>query len=116
MLEHMKKPPIEKVTLSVKGPIQNQQKAVELLQKLDFYVEDESIPWRDAFKEFRDNDSGSCLAGGRHKEGLTQNQLSKMTGIPQRHISEMENGKRSIGKKTALLLGDALNIDYRIFL
>jgi plasmid maintenance system antidote protein VapI len=39
-----------------------------------------------------------------------------MTGIPQRHISEMENGKRPIGKEMAKKLGKALNISYKVFL
>jgi len=55
---------------------------------------------------------------GRHtnREGLTQIQLSKLTGIPQRHISEMENGKRPIGKEMAKRLGKALSISYKVFL
>ncbi|WP_442877394.1 helix-turn-helix domain-containing protein [Desulfolutivibrio sp.] len=40
-------------------------------------------------------------------------ELSQATGIPRRHISEMENGKRPIGKKNARLLAEALNIDPR---
>jgi transcriptional regulator with XRE-family HTH domain len=39
-----------------------------------------------------------------------------MTGIARRHISEMENGKRSIGKEIARKLAKALNCDYRVFL
>jgi plasmid maintenance system antidote protein VapI len=39
-----------------------------------------------------------------------------MIGIPQRHISEMENGKRPIGKEMAKRLGKALNIGYKVFL
>lgn len=39
-----------------------------------------------------------------------------MTGIPQRHISEMENGKRPVGKTNAKKLAEALNVDYRLFL
>jgi len=42
--------------------------------------------------------------------------LSDNTGIPQRHISEMENNKRPIGKKNAMKFAKALNIDYRVFL
>jgi len=34
----------------------------------------------------------------------------------QRHISEMENGKRTIGKELAKRLGKALNADYKVFL
>jgi transcriptional regulator with XRE-family HTH domain len=59
---------------------------------------------------------GRLLAGARSKEGLTQRQLAALTGIPQRHISEMESGKRPIGKTTAKLLGKALKIDHRLLL
>jgi plasmid maintenance system antidote protein VapI len=39
-----------------------------------------------------------------------------MTGIHRRHISEMENGKRPIGKENAKKLAKVLNADYRMFL
>ena len=52
----------------------------------------------------------------KFKERLTQVQLSKMTGIPQRHISEIENGKRGIGKDRAKIFAEALKVDYRVFL
>jgi plasmid maintenance system antidote protein VapI len=42
--------------------------------------------------------------------------LAELTGIPQRHISEMENGKRVIGKELAKRLGKALKADYKVFL
>jgi transcriptional regulator with XRE-family HTH domain len=42
--------------------------------------------------------------------------LAEKTGIPQRHISEMENGKRTIGKERAKVLASALKTDYRVFL
>jgi Helix-turn-helix len=59
---------------------------------------------------------GQTLAGARGKEGLSQRQLAALTGIPQRHISEMENGKRPIGKANAKILGKALKVDYRVLL
>jgi DNA-binding XRE family transcriptional regulator len=62
------------------------------------------------------NSGGVAIRGARGKEGLTQKQLAELTGIAQHHISEMENGKRSIGKETAKKLAKALNIDYRVFL
>jgi transcriptional regulator with XRE-family HTH domain len=46
----------------------------------------------------------------------TEKQVAELTGIAQHHISEMENGKRPIGKETAKKLAKALNIDYRVFL
>jgi len=59
---------------------------------------------------------GIILAGARGKEGLTQKQLAEKCGIPQSHISEMEQGKRPIGTKTAKTLATALNIGYKVFL
>jgi hypothetical protein len=56
-----------------------------------------------------------CAAPGTGK--LTQRRLAEMSGIPQRHISEMENGKRQIGRERAKKLADALHVaDYRVFL
>ena len=75
-----------------------------------------SIAWKDSFPDLPENEPGTYLAGARHREGLTQRQLAEQCGIPQRHISEMENGKRSIGKENARRLGAALNADYRAFL
>ena len=57
-----------------------------------------------------------ALLGYRTREDLTQAQLAKLTGIPRRHISEMENGRRAIGKERAKKLAAALKCDYRVFL
>ena len=62
------------------------------------------------------NPRGSYLKGMRYREALTQEQLAAMTGIPRRHLSEMEAGKRTIGKATAHKLAEALHADYRLFL
>jgi ribosome-binding protein aMBF1 (putative translation factor) len=62
------------------------------------------------------NSGGISIRGARGKEAMTQKQLSELTGIAQHHISEMETGKRTIGKDTARKLAKALNIDYRVFL
>jgi len=75
-----------------------------------------SIPWRECFPYTDEQLPGIALAGARTKEGLTQRQLSEITGIPQRHISEMENGKRPIGKELARKLGKALNVSHRVLL
>ena len=44
---------------------------------------------------------------------MTQAALAEATGIPRRHISEMENGRRPIAKKNARLLAEAIKIDPR---
>jgi transcriptional regulator with XRE-family HTH domain len=57
------------------------------------------------------------LRAYRSRENLTQKQLAELTGIPQHHISEMENGKRGIGKERARKFAEALRVpDYRLFL
>ncbi|MGD9610387.1 MAG: helix-turn-helix domain-containing protein [Desulfovibrionaceae bacterium] len=79
-------------------------------------MEPESIPWREAFPETDQTLPGVCLHGARTREGLTQKQLSGKTDIPTRPLSEMENGKRSIGKAMAKRLGEALGVGYKVFL
>ncbi len=77
----------------------------------------ETIPWREVLPPIPEAERpGRMLRAARSKEDVTQNQLAQRTGIPQRHISEMEHGKRTIGKKRAKKLAEILNIDYRVFL
>jgi len=117
MQVHTKKHPIETIEVRFIGPIANMAKAVETLKPLGFVDTSDSVPWREAYPECSEAQLiGKALAGARYREGLTQMQLSKLTGIPQRHISEMENGKRIIGKEMAKRLGKALNIGYKVFL
>lgn len=80
--------------------------------------EGESVTLAEFFdKNFQGESKGAvALKGIRYREGLTQKQLADATGIPQRHISEMETGKRPIGKETARKLARGLNADYRAFL
>ncbi len=77
----------------------------------------DSIPWRELFPEFEgEPDYSIALRGARDKTGLTQIELSKLTGIPQGHISKMEKGKLAIGKERAKRLAEMLKIDYRVLL
>lgn len=102
------------VVLRIVGPGGNKAKVVEAIESLGFVESNDSVPWEEVFPE---SSPGTCLRGARHKEGLTQRQLAEMTGIPQRHISEMENDKRPIGKARAKILAKALNAaGYRVFL
>jgi len=80
------------------------------LEEKELYAFEEISP------ELAWNSGGVAIRGGRGKEGLTQKQLADLTGIAQHHISEMENGKRPIGKETAKKLAAALDVDYRVFL
>jgi len=70
----------------------------------------------EVFPELVHNRAGVVLRGYRSREEFTQKHLSEITGIPQRHISELEHGKRQAGKEWAKKLAAALNCDYRVFL
>ncbi len=65
---------------------------------------------------FPDLHPGSAIKGLRYRENLTQAQLARELDIKRHHISEMENGKRPIGKEMARRLAEALNTDYKVFL
>lgn len=81
-------------------------------------VREKSIPWREAFKEKirKHSEGGLMLKGSRSKEDVTQKELAEALGISQHHISEMENGKRPIGREMAKRLANYFKTDYRIFL
>ncbi|MFO8091102.1 MAG: helix-turn-helix transcriptional regulator [Desulfatiglandaceae bacterium] len=116
MLGHTKRRPTETVELRFHGPAALQAEAVQKLRELGFEDTTDAIPWRQAVPFEAEELPGVCLAGARNREGLSQRQLAEKTGIPQRHISEMENGKRTIGKARAKVFASALNTDYRVFL
>lgn len=77
-----------------------------------------SNPWREAFKDEIEkySEGGLMLRGSRYKEGVTQKQLAEALDVRQHHISEMENGKRPIGKEIARRLANFFDVDYRLFL
>lgn len=119
MLEHTKKRPTDDmVTLRLRVHRSNADRIRLMVSSLEAESAGESRPWRDVIAELRPEDSipSAVLRGSRVKEGLTQVQLAEMAGIPRRHISEMEHGKRPIGKESAKRLAEALKCDYRVFL
>ncbi len=72
-----------------------------------------SVPWEEVYPDF----NGSvALRGARKREALTQKELARLVGVSQTHISEMEHGKRPIGKDMARRLAQALKVNYRVFL
>ena len=133
MLVHTKKPPINVRRMTAKRSIaakMNSKKAlilvtcpVENVDQIKQYLENNGCKSADFEQElidakglFAERTPANMLIGARCKESITQMQLSKITGIPRRHISDMENGRRPIGKQNALKLEKALNISYRLFL
>jgi len=95
------------------GPKDKQEEAKKIMAELGFVEITDSIP---AAAVLPERTPGHLLAGLRYREGLTQQELSQKTEIPRRHISEMENNRRTIGKKGAMALAKTLNADYRILL
>ena len=94
-------------------PIKNLDIVKKLIANNGGKVTDESIPWQKQYSDFK---PATALRGARKREALTQKQLAKELSISQNHISEMENGKRPIGKEMAKRLAKILNVDYRVFL
>ena len=74
--------------------------------------------WRDVAKKEinKFSEPGVMLRGCRYKKNITQAQLSKAINVQQNHISEMENGKRPIGKEMAKRFAEYFKTDYRVFL
>jgi DNA-binding XRE family transcriptional regulator len=76
-------------------------------------AEGESLPLEEVFPDLH---PGSAIRGLRLREGLTQEQLAHLLGVKRTNLSEMENGKRPIGKNMAKRLSQILKTDYKIFL
>jgi len=85
---------------------------------LDKYGKSESVSWEELAKDdiARYGKAGIALRGARYREGLSQKELAKRTGISQDNISKMENGKRVIGEKVAKKLAKALKIDFELLI
>jgi len=79
---------------------------------------EKSIPWREVAKDNikKFTEAGLALRGARYKEEMTQQELADAIGVRAHHISEMEHGKRTIGKEMARRLAKALNVNYKMFL
>jgi ribosome-binding protein aMBF1 (putative translation factor) len=118
MLGHTKKHPTEKhLEARFIGSHEKIVKLRDYAKKIGLLDATDTVTLDEAFPDYVENPLGLALRGARYREGLTQRQLAEATGIPQRHISEMESGKRQIGRERARKLAEALHvIDYRVFL
>ncbi|MCM2356878.1 MAG: helix-turn-helix domain-containing protein [Geobacteraceae bacterium] len=96
--------------------VQTSTRILPPLKEQSAYFSLDAVPWREVFPEVSGNEAGAALRGLRLREDLTQSRLSELTGIPQRHISEMENGKRAIGREMAKKLAAVLHSSYKVFL
>ncbi|MFZ5811078.1 MAG: helix-turn-helix domain-containing protein [Thermodesulfobacteriota bacterium] len=118
MLEPTRKPPTEAVSEArFVGPAEKIRELARVARGLGLTEVSGTIPWRELFPGFQGaKDWAVALRGARGKEGLTQKALAALTGIPQSHISSMENGRMPIGRQRAMRLAEALKIDYRVLL
>jgi DNA-binding XRE family transcriptional regulator len=113
MQGHTKKHPTEEmVTLNLRVHSRNAQQVKRFAEALES-EEERMFTVAEVFPEYIGKEPQIALRSYRTREGFTQKQLADLTGIPQHHISEMENGKRGIGKERARKLAVALNCDYR---
>lgn len=117
MQEATKKPRTdnEMITLRLRVHRSNAPRIKEYVQTVEA-GDDRTYSIAEVFPEYVGKEQQIAIRAYRSLENLTQRQLAELTGIPQRHISEMENGKRAIGKELAKRLGKALNADYKVFL
>ncbi len=116
MQELMNAPHTETVVLSFAVPSARVEEVMRAMRGMGVEPARDSVPWREVLNYTDEEMPGVLLSGARYREGMTQAKLSEITGIPRRHISEMENGKRTIGKQNARKLGAALHVAPRLLL
>ena len=127
MSEHMKTlHTSERISVTVHGKTpqeftiarSNKNKLLALLRSLAAHDSEELIPADEVFKEIdkKYGKVGATIRGMRLMEGLTQKELARKLGIHQVHISQMEHGKRTVGKNLARKLAKVFNTSYRLFL
>lgn len=118
MLELTRKPDTDgQVILSVRMPsamADSVQTALEAVLRL---AEQATEGRTESIEEaFPDLGPGDALLGAREMCGMTQQQLAEAIGAAKSNISEMERGKRPIGKAMAKRLAKALGTSYKVFL
>jgi transcriptional regulator with XRE-family HTH domain len=59
---------------------------------------------------------GEALKMARELQGLSQNELAKLTGISQSNISTLESNARQMGRDRALALAKALRVHPAVLL
>ena len=124
MLELTKEPTIGGyVDLRLRVPAAQAQEIADKLRTfldlVNLVVQDRDEEEKETYtlaEVFPDQHQGSAIRGLRYREGLTQKRLAELVGIHPSHISEMERGKRPIGKAMAKRLAKALGSTYKVFL
>jgi plasmid maintenance system antidote protein VapI len=93
-------------------------KLLAMLRSLQSHDETVLVPSDEVFKNIDEKYGkvGATIRGCRVRDGLTQKELARKLKIHQVHISQIEHGKRVVGKQMAHKLAKVFNTDYRLFL
>ena len=96
-------------------------KVLDVISDIGLVMRDGSLPWRktEVYKDIIEEhgtEGAAYLAGCRIKRDMTQSGLAGKLNIARQNVSEMERGKRPIGKKMAKRLAEIFDCDYRTFL
>ena len=59
---------------------------------------------------------GEALRMVREHQGLSQNELAELSGIPQSNISALENDARQLGRERALIFAKVLHVHPAVLL
>jgi len=96
----------------------SRRKEVEEFLEKQSEEDDESVRYEILAKERieKHKKAGLVLRGMRYREGFSQKKLAEKSGVTQNEISNIENGKRTVGKKIAIRLAKVLNFDYEMLL
>lgn len=95
-----------------------QSKLKPILVSLKAYS-DETLPWREIAADRIKSAGGETahmVKTSREMAGLTQIELAKKLSMPQSNLSQIETGRRSVGKALAKKLAKVFKVDYRVFL
>lgn len=117
MLARTKKPITGKYSeICIRVPARDVPKVLKMLKSSGHALDISERELYSAEDVFPDSHPGKILRGLRTREALTQAQLAEKVGLKPHHVSEMEHGKRVIGKAMAKKLASILNASYKMFL
>lgn len=108
----MKKPLI-KIEIDGKGYNISSRQKVALLTLVKEMSHEFENPFEELEKQLPKN--AILLRGARKKESMSQEELSRKTGIAITNISKMENGERGVGPTVAKKLSKVLKISAKVF-
>jgi transcriptional regulator with XRE-family HTH domain len=86
----------------------------EEYNKIDKDDEEGSVHWREVCQDTT-NEIGECIEGFRYREDISQEKLSKLTGISLDELKDMENGLKYVNIRNAKKISKALRTGFRVF-